>query len=133
MPSAASFLNQDGYAPGDLARITIDPAGQVVGAFTNGQTRVLGQVVLANFEAPDQLMRAGGNLFTEMPSAGPPVVGAPSTADRGAIVAGALEQSNVDLASEFIRMIAAQRGFQANAKTMNTADQLLAELMTIKR
>ena len=132
-PSAASFLNQDGHSAGDLARITIDPKGQVVGSFTNGETRVLGQVALANFEAPDQLLRIGGNLFQTMPSAGPAVVGAPSTADRGGIIAGALEQSNVDMAGEFIRMIAAQRGFQANAKTLNTADQLLQELMTIKR
>jgi flagellar hook protein FlgE len=132
-PSAASFINQNGYGSGDLSRVTIDPQGRVVGAFTNGQTRVLGQVTLANFEAPDQLQRLGGNLFAEMPSSGPAVVGAPSTADRGAVIAGALEQSNVDMAGEFIRMIAAQRGFQANAKTLNTADQLLAELMTIKR
>jgi flagellar hook protein FlgE len=132
-PSAASFLNQDGYAAGDLSRITIDSKGQVVGSFTNGETRVLGQVALANFESPDQLMRLGGNLYQSMPSAGPAVVGTPGTADRGSIVAGALEQSNVDMAGEFIRMIAAQRGFQANAKTLTTADQLLQELMTIKR
>jgi flagellar hook protein FlgE len=132
-PSATSFLSQDGYAPGDLSRISIDPKGQVVGSFTNGQTRILAQETVANFEAPDQLNRVGGNLYSAMPQAGTPVIGAPSTADRGAIVAGALEQSNVDMAGEFIRMIAAQRDFQANAKTLNTADQLLAELMTIKR
>jgi flagellar hook protein FlgE len=131
--SATSFINQDGHAPGDLSRITVDPKGQIVGSFTNGETRVLGQVALASFEAPDQLMRIGGNLFSAMPAAGQPVVGAPSTADRGGIVAGALEQSNVDMAGEFVRMIAAQRAFQANAKTLTTADQLLQELMTIKR
>ncbi len=131
--SATSFVNQDGYASGDLSRISIDGQGRVVGAFTNGQSRILGRVALASFEAPDQLMRKGGNLFSEMPASGPAVVGAASTADRGAIIAGALEQSNVDLAGEFIRMIAAQRGFQANSKTLTTADQLLAELMTIKR
>jgi flagellar hook protein FlgE len=131
--SSASFLNQDGYASGDLARISVDSKGEIVGAFTNGQNRVLGQVALASFTAPDQLMRTGSNLYASVPSAGSPNVGQPSTAARGAIVAGALEQSNVDLASEFIRMIAAQRGFQANSKTLTTADSLLAELMTIKR
>lgn len=132
-PSAASFLNQDGFSSGQLARISIDAKGQVVGGFTNGDTRVLGQVALATFGAPDQLMRVGGNLFAEQPASGPANVGSPSTADRGAVVAGALEQSNVDLASEFIRMIAAQRGFQANSKTLTTADSLLNELMNIKR
>jgi flagellar hook protein FlgE len=131
--SSASFLNQDGYASGDLARISVDSKGQIVGAFTNGQNRVLGQVALASFTAADQLMRTGSNLYAALPAAGAPNVGQPSTAARGAIVAGALEQSNVDLASEFIRMIAAQRGFQANSKTLTTADSLLAELMTIKR
>jgi flagellar hook protein FlgE len=132
-PSSTSFLNQDGAASGELARVSIDSKGQVVGGFTNGETRALGQVALASFAAPDQLMRVGGNLFTEMPASGVPNVGMPSTADRGSLVSGALEQSNVDLAAEFIRMIAAQRGFQANSKTITTADQLLAELMTIKR
>jgi flagellar hook protein FlgE len=132
-PSAASFLSQDGFSSGELSRISIDAKGQVVGGFTNGDTRVLGQVAMATFGAPDQLMRVGGTLFQAMPQSGPANVGAPSTADRGSIVAGALEQSNVDLASEFIRMIAAQRGFQANSKTLTTADSLLNELVQLKR
>lgn len=131
--SSISFLSQLGYTSGDLSRVSIDSKGRVVGSFSNGQSRVLGQVVLANFEAPDNLMRVGGTLYTEQPASGAATIGAPATADRGGIVAGALEQSNVDLASEFIRMIAAQRGFQANSKTLSTADQLLAELMQIKR
>jgi flagellar hook protein FlgE len=132
-PSAASFLSQDGFSSGQLARISIDAKGQVVGGFTNGDTRVLGQVAMATFGAPDHMMRVGGTLFTATPDSGPPNVGAPSTADRGSVVAGALEQSNVDLASEFIRMIAAQRGFQANSKTLTTADSLLNELVQLKR
>jgi flagellar hook protein FlgE len=132
-PSSTSFLNQDGAAAGQLARVSIDAKGQIVGGFTNGETRALGQVALATFAAPDQLMRLGGNLFAEMPASGIPNVGIPSTANRGSLVSGALEQSNVDLAGEFIRMIAAQRDFQANSKTITTADALLAELMTIKR
>jgi flagellar hook protein FlgE len=132
-PSAASFLSQDGFASGELSRISIDAKGQVIGGFTNGDTRVLAQVAMATFGAPDHLLRVGGTLFQAMPDSGPANVGAPSTADRGSVVAGALEQSNVDLASEFIRMIAAQRGFQANSKTLTTADSLLNELVQLKR
>jgi flagellar hook protein FlgE len=132
-PSSTSFLNQDGYDSGSLVRVNIDASGNVVGVFTNGQTRTLAQVALANFEAADQLARVGGNMYAQTRGSGVPTLGQPATADRGTIVAGALEQSNVDMASEFIRMIAAQRGFQANSKTLTTADQLLGELMTIKR
>jgi flagellar hook protein FlgE len=132
-PSSASFINQDGYDSGSLVRVNINSSGEIVGVFTNGQTRTLAQVAIANFEAPDQLARMGGNLFQQTRTSGVPTMGQPATADRGTIVAGALEQSNVDMASEFIRMIAAQRGFQANSKTLTTADSLLAELMTIKR
>ena len=132
-PSAASFVNQDGYASGQLSGLSVDSKGDVTGAFTNGQSRIMGQVAIANFKAPDQLTRLGGNLFAEMPASGPPTVGAPGTADRGSIVAGALEQSNVDLAAEFVRMIAAQRQFEANSKTLQTADSLLQELINIKR
>jgi flagellar hook protein FlgE len=132
-PSSASFINQDGYDSGSLVRVNINSSGEIVGVFTNGQTRTLAQVAIANFEAPDQLARMGGNLFQATRTSGVPTMGQPATADRGTVVAGALEQSNVDMASEFIRMIAAQRGFQANSKTLTTADSLLAELMTIKR
>jgi flagellar hook protein FlgE len=113
--------------------VNINSSSEIVGVFTNGQTRTLAQVAIANFEAPDQLARMGGNLFQATRTSGVPTMGQPATADRGTVVAGALEQSNVDMASEFIRMIAAQRGFQANSKTLTTADSLLAELMTIKR
>jgi flagellar hook protein FlgE len=132
-PSSASFINQDGYDSGSLVRVNINSSGEIVGVFTNGQTRNLAQVAIANFEAPDQLARIGGNLFSQTRTSGVPTMGQPATADRGTVVAGALEQSNVDMAAEFIRMIAAQRGFQANSKTLTTADSLLAELMTIKR
>lgn len=131
--SEASFINQDGFTSGQLASVAIDPDGQVVGTFTNGQTRALGAVALANFQAPDELSRIGGNLFSNTPGSGQPTVGRAGTGGRGAIIAGALEQSNVDLSGEFVRMIAAQRGFQANSKTISTADQLLAELIQLKR
>jgi flagellar hook protein FlgE len=131
--STVSFLSQDGASAGELARISIDPSGTVGGAFTNGTTRVLGQIALATFQASDKLQRLGGNLYQASLESGQPTIGAAGEGGRGSILAGTLEQSNVDLASEFIRMLTAQRTFQANSKTLTTADQLLQELMTIKR
>ncbi|MDP3502982.1 MAG: flagellar hook protein FlgE [Myxococcales bacterium] len=128
-----TFTNQDGYSAGSLASIQINNKGEVLGAFTNGRTRVLGQVAIADFEAADKLTRIGGNLLAESSDSGQPTIGAPSSGGRGAIAAGALEQSNVDLADQFVRMIGAQRSFQANSKTITTADQLLGELMQLKR
>ncbi len=132
-PSTTTFVNQDGYGAGDLSSLKINQTGDIVGAFTNGQSRTVGRVALADFAAPDKLSRIGGNLFQEVPESGQPAIGDPSKGGRGSLVAGALEQSNVDLASEFVKMIAAQRGFEANSKTLTTADQLLSELIAIKR
>lgn len=131
--SSTSFVNQDGYASGELSSVSIDSEGRVVGAFSNGQTRALGQVALADFSAADKLTRMGGNLYGQTLDSGDPAVGTAGTGGRGGIIAGALEQSNVDMANEFVRMISAQRSFQANSKTISTADQLLAELMSLKR
>jgi len=132
-PSATTFTGQDGAPFGALTGVQINGKGEVMGAFTNGTTRVLGQVAVAEFQAADRLQRSGGNLLTETIESGQPTIGAPAEGGRASIVAGALEQSNVDLAGEFVRMIAAQRGFQANSKTITTADQLLQELMQLKR
>ena len=131
--SAMSFVTQAGFTSGSLARLSIGGDGKITGGFTNGQSRVLGQLVLGNFKAPDQLARLGGSLYQETASSGPGTLGTPATADRGSISAGALEQSNVDIAQEFINMIAAQRGFEADSKTLTTADQLLNDLMMIRR
>ncbi len=132
-PSATSFLSQDGHTAGTLAGIKVDENGNVIGAFTNGETRTLAQVALADFPAPDELGRIGGNLYRAFADAGEPNIGAPGSGGRGTLVQGALEQSNVDLASELIRMIVVQRAFQANSKTLTTADQMAAELVQIKR
>ncbi|MBE2252101.1 MAG: flagellar hook protein FlgE [Myxococcus sp.] len=131
--SELTFTSQDGNSAGSLASIQINNKGEVLGAFTNGSTRILGQVAVADFEAADKLTRIGGNLLAESSDSGQPTIGAPAEGGRASIAAGALEQSNVDLANEFVRMIAAQRGFQANSKTITTADQLLGELMQLKR
>ena len=131
--SVATFLSQDGYPSGDLSSLTVDSKGQLVGSFTNGRSRVIGQVAVANFTSEESLNRVGGNLFVETQSSGAPVVGSPGTGGMGAVSSGVLEQSNVDMGQEFIRLIAAQRGFQANSKTITTADALLQELMMLKR
>ena len=124
---------QDGFAAGSLTHISIDKEGKVNGTFTNGQARVLGQVATALVKAPDQMDRVGGNLFAVNAASGSATLGTAGGLGRGGIVAGALEQSNVDLATEFVKMIAAQRAYQANGKTVTTADSLLQELMQIKR
>jgi flagellar hook protein FlgE len=131
--SAVSFVTQAGSSSGSLSSISIGQDGTITGGFTNGQTRTLGQLIIANFKAPDQLGRVGSTLYSEQPASGPPTLGTPATADRGSLQAGTLEQSNVDISTEFVRMIAAQRSFEANSKTLTTADQLLSELMQIKR
>ncbi len=132
-PSASTFIGQDGFGSGQLASIRIDPTGNINGVFTNGQTRVLGQVAVAGFSGPDRLERVGGNLYQQTQASGQPVVGAPGAGGRASIISGSLEQSNVDLAEQFVRLIAAQRAFQANSKTITTADQLLSELIALKR
>ena len=132
-PSGVTQTSQDGFASGSLTHIAIDKTGNINGTFTNGQTRLLGQVATALVKAPDQMDRVGGNLFAVTPGSGQATLGAAGGLGRGNIVAGALEQSNVDLANEFVKMIAAQRAYQANGKTIVTADSLLQELMQIKR
>jgi flagellar hook protein FlgE len=131
--SATTFIGQDGFSSGQLASIRIDATGNINGVFTNGQTRVLGAVAVAGFSGPDRMERVGGNLYQQTQASGQPVIGAPGAGGRAAIISGSLEQSNVDLAEQFVRLIAAQRAFQANSKTITTADQLLSELIALKR
>lgn len=128
-----TFTSQDGNAYGSLSSVQINNKGQILGTFTNGTTRALGQVAVADFEASDRLEKIGGNLLLESTDSGQPTIGAPGEGGRASVAAGALEQSNVDLANEFVRMIAAQRGFQANSKTISTADQMLSDLMQLHR
>ena len=132
-PNSTTAVAQNGYGSGVLSSISIDKEGKVNGAFSNGQSRVIGQLAVALVNAADQMERAGGNLFAETTGSGNATLGKAGSGGRGGIVAGALENSNVDLSNEFIRMITAQRNYQANAKTITTADSLLAELMNLKR
>ena len=126
-------LFQDGYAPGTVQSVGIEQDGQIVGLFTNGQTRTIGQVLVADFVSPWGLTKMGKSLFAESMSSGQPTIGEAGTGGRGSIASNALEMSNVDMASEFVRMITTQRAYQANARVISTSDELLAELMMIKR
>jgi flagellar hook protein FlgE len=105
----------------------------MTGAFTNGQTRVVGQVALAKFIAPTGLAKLGRNLFGESYDSGQPIVSAPGTSGLGRLAANTLELSNVDLAAEFVNMISAQRGFQANSRIITTTDALMQEIVDLKR
>ncbi len=126
-------LNQNGYGAGFLKNLSISENGTITGIFTNGQTRQIGQVALAKFVAPTDLTKTGRNLFAESFDSGQPVIGAATTSGLGMVMSNALELSNVDLAEEFVKMIVYQRGFQANSRVITTSDELLQELVNLKR
>lgn len=132
-PSTAVVRDQDGYTMGDLERISIDPTGTVTGAFTNGVTLTLAQIVLADFNNPAGLIRSGDNMYQVSANSGSPVLGFSGEGSQSSVTSGALEMSNVDLAQEFTGMITAQRGFQSNARVITTADEMLQEVVTLKR
>ena len=113
--------------------VTVSPAGIVEGRYSNGQIIALYQIDLANFNNPWGLSREGGNLFAETLDSGSALIDVPGTSGLGKVSPNSLEQSNVDLATEFVKMIIAQRGFQANSKVITTTDEMLADLMMIKR
>ena len=122
---------QDGYAAGPLSDLSIDQEGRVLGTFTNGTVLVMAQVMLADFNNPAGLLRSGENNYTMSGNSGMPAIIEAATTSK--IVAGSLEQSNVDLAEEFTKMISAQRGFQANARVVTASDEFLQEVVNLKR
>jgi flagellar hook protein FlgE len=132
-PSQVTLRDQNGFAPGSLQSFSIGGDGTITGMFTNGLTRTLGQVATAVFTNPAGLERTGGNLFRATANSGEANVGAPNAGGRGALAAGYLEGSNVDLGQEFTDLIVTQRGFQANTKIVTTVDEMLQELLQLKR
>lgn len=124
---------QDGNPMGVLTSFAINERGEIIGTFSNGLTDVLGQIALALFNNPAGLLEVGNSLYLPSANSGVPKIGTPGSGGRGSLIAGALEMSNVDLAEEFTKMIVAQRGYQANARVITTADQILNELVNIKR
>ena len=131
--SVVSFQSQNGYGTGELDGVSIDGTGQIIGAFTNGYQQVLGQVVMANFADNTGLVMVGGNNFVASAGSGEAVVGTAQSGGRGAIQASTLELSTTELSTQFIDLIQYQRAFQANSRTIQTADGLLQEIFQILR
>jgi flagellar hook protein FlgE len=131
--SNVSSQSQDGYASGDFSGVAIDGTGVVQGLYTNGQKIAMAQLAIAKFRSNDGLGRAGQNLWIETRDSGTAAMGTAGSGGRGATSSGALEGSNVDLAEEFVGLIQHQRSFSANSKTITTADEMLQELINIKR
>ncbi len=131
--ATANTISQNGFATGLLSNITVGNDGTITGAFTNGQNTTLGRLALASFANEDGLTRLGGNQFTQSANSGLAQYGFADNGQLGAIDAGALEQSNVSIASEFTKMILAQRSFEANAKSITTADQNLSTVIQLKQ
>lgn len=131
--SAVNVASNNGRGAGQLLSITIDSLGRVIGAYSNGQTQALAQLALARFLNPAGLNKAGGSAYTESLASGAAVIGTAGTGGRGTVASGVLEGSNVNLAEQFTRMILAERGFQANARVITTSDEVLQDLINLKR
>ena len=132
-PSSTSGQTQDGYPGGDLQQLVVDQTGTVIGVFSNGRSYSLAQVAMAKFVNNEGLMSEGGTLFSASPNSGDPIIGTAGTGGRGTIQPSSLEMSNVDLSKALTELIVIQRGFQANAKTITTSDQMLNTLLQLKR
>ena len=132
-PFTASAMNQDGYGMGILEKISIDNSGTITGIFSNGISRTLAQIVVADFSNRGGLIRYGHNLYQVSANSGPAIQGVAGETISGSISSGALESSNVDISQEFTNMITTQRGFQANARIITTSDNMLEELVNLKR
>ena len=126
-------LTQDGFSNGTLVGTSIGENGVILGRFSNGTSRNLGQVALTRFTNPNGLQPVGQNSYLETADSGTPLEGAPQTGAFGKIFANTLEASNVDLGDELVNMITMQRGFQANARIITTTDTLLGELVNLSR
>jgi flagellar hook protein FlgE len=131
--TTANALDQDGYGRGSLTEFNLDTNGVITGYYTNGRSRALAQVALAIFNNPEGLMRYGDTMFQESNNSGVPQVGVALSGGRGTLKPGALEMSNVDLSQEFTNLIITQRGFQASSRVITTSDEVLQELVNLKR
>lgn len=127
--SATTAKSQDGYATGELAGLVVDTSGNLFARFTNGQDKVVGQVAMANFANTQGLTPMGGTGWSESYASGVPIIGEPNTGTLGAITAGALEDSNVDLTAELVNLIKAQSNYQANAKTISTESTIMQTII----
>lgn len=124
---------QDGYTAGTIAGMSFNDDGTLTAIYTNGETVNIAQVALAKFENPEGMFKMGQNRYRESKLSGQPTIGAPSTGGRGRISSKTLEQSTTDIASEFINLMVGQKNFQANAKVISTSDEMLQEILALKR
>lgn len=131
--SNAAVTKTDGYPQGSLDTFSIGPTGEISGIFTNGESKIIGQVALAAFKNPAGLEKTAENMYQVTPNSGEPIIGLPGSGGLGAINSGTLEMSNVDISNEFAEMISTQRGFQANSRIITTSDEMLQELVNLKR
>ena len=132
-PSTAGVATLDGRSPGSLQRIFISPDGVIEGRFDNGETMDLARVIIADFENPGGLERTGGNLYAETENSGRRREERATVTTGTQVISGALELSNVDMATELTDLITSQRGFQANSRVVTTTDQMLAETVNLKQ
>ncbi|MCC3270928.1 flagellar hook protein FlgE [Arthrobacter gengyunqii] len=128
-----AVTSQNGRSAGTLDSWSMAADGTLIGSFSNGSKQALGRIVLAGFTNPDGLEKIGGSSYVATANSGAAVVGGPGVGGNGAVAAGSLEMSNVDLSQEFTNLIVAQRGFQANARIITTSDEVLQELTNLKR
>ena len=133
LPSSVSVLNQDGSRAGVLKGINIGNDGIITGLFTTGGTQPLYRLALGDFTNPEGLTHIGNSLFLESPDSGPVLMGSPADGSFGTVLSGSLELSTVDLATEFVKMVTTQRGFQASSRTITVTDTLLEEVANLKR
>jgi len=131
--SSTKAYRQNGYPMGYLEEYQIDQRGNITGVYSNGTKRLIGKLALASFTNSGGLEKAGESTYAVTNNSGEANIGESGIAGKGKIVSGALEMSNVDLAEQFTDMIVTQRGFQANSRTIQTSDQMLQELLTLKR
>ncbi|MGI6586802.1 MAG: flagellar hook protein FlgE [Gracilibacteraceae bacterium] len=131
--SNAAVTSSDGYPQGSLDTFSIGPTGEINGIFTNGMSKIIGQVALAVFKNPAGLEKTAENMYQVTPNSGDPIVGLPGSSGLGSLNSGTLEMSNVDISNEFAEMISTQRGFQANSRIITTSDEMLQELVNLKR
>jgi len=129
--SSVSAISQDGMSTGELASLSVESDGTIVGEYTNGEQATIGQVALATFRSEAGLVRMGGTLFAASAEAGDPAIGAAGTGARGDISGSALERSNVELEDQFVAMITSQRAYQASAKVISAADESLQTLVQL--
>ena len=131
--STTKAFYQDGYTMGYLDNFKIDSSGVITGVYSNGTIRTIGQIAMASFTNQQGLEKAGDNTYVESNNSGMARIGESGVAGKGTLMAGALEMSNVDLSEQLTDMIVTQRGFQSNAKTIQTADTLLETVLSLKR